>query len=112
MVRGARLPRRWVFAALVEFAFAVSYAHSAMLTVCQYGDTPYRTIQAAIDAAAGGDEVVVCDGTWTGPGNVDLDFRGKSIVVRSQAPDNPAVVAITVIDCGGTSRRCATNQPP
>jgi len=41
------------------------------------------TIQRAINTAVTGDEVVVADGVWTGPGNTDLDFRGKDIIVRS-----------------------------
>jgi predicted outer membrane repeat protein len=41
------------------------------------------TIQAAIDAAVDGDEVVVGDGVHTGAGNLDLDFGGKAIAVRS-----------------------------
>jgi predicted outer membrane repeat protein len=45
------------------------------------GDCP--TIQAAIDAAADGDEVVVGDGVYSGAGNLDLDFGGKAITVRS-----------------------------
>ncbi len=43
----------------------------------------YPTIQAAIDAAAAGDEVLLADGVYSGPGNVDLDFAGGSITVRS-----------------------------
>ena len=43
----------------------------------------YPTIQAAIDAADSGDEIVVADGVWTGVGNRDLDFGGKAITVRS-----------------------------
>jgi len=62
---------------------------------------PKATVQAAIDAAGpyDGDHVVLAPGTYTGPGNRDLDFRGKVVTVRSADPDDPAVVAATVIDC-------------
>jgi len=41
-------------------------------------------------------------GTYTGPGNRDIDFKGKAITVRSTNPNDPNVVANTIIDCEGT----------
>ena len=57
------------------------------------------TIQEAIDAASDGDTVLVGEGTWTGEGNKNLDFKGKSIVVMSR--NGPEA---TVIDCEGNGR--------
>ncbi|MBM3957729.1 MAG: right-handed parallel beta-helix repeat-containing protein, partial [Gemmatimonadetes bacterium] len=49
------------------------------------GDWP--NIQAAIDSSLGGDVIELADGIYTGPGNRDLDYRGKAITVRSQSGD-------------------------
>ncbi len=76
--------------------------HGAVLDVKADGTGSYPTIQAAIDAAAAGDEVVLQPGTYTGTGNRDIDFKGKAITVRSTDPRDPAVVAATVVDCEGT----------
>ena len=54
----------------------------------------YSTIQGAIDAALDSDQVIVSSGTY----NENINFKGKSITVRSTNPDNPAVVAVTIID--------------
>ncbi|MBT3379881.1 MAG: hypothetical protein HN742_03395 [Lentisphaerae bacterium] len=67
-------------------------------------DAPYATIQLAIDLAEPGGDVVIFGGTdvapavFTGPGNVNLTFRGKEITVRSDSPEFPER---TIIDCGG-----------
>jgi len=59
---------------------------------------PYPTIQAAINDANDGDHVVIAPGTYTGPGNRDIDFLGKAITVRSTNPADEAVVEATIID--------------
>jgi len=86
--------RRAAAGALVCCACA-AHAQAATLLVPQQ----YATIQAAVNAAANGDEVVVANGTYTGAGNVDVDFLGLAITIRSA---NGA--ASCVIDCQQSAR--------
>jgi predicted outer membrane repeat protein len=44
----------------------------------------YATIQAAVDAALPGDTILLASGTFTGSGNLAVDFDGKSLVLTSQ----------------------------
>lgn len=56
------------------------------------GDAP--TVQAAIDSAKAGDDILLAPGTYTGTGNRDIDFKGKAVTVHSSGG-----AAFTTIDC-------------
>jgi hypothetical protein len=66
-------------------------------TVHPDGTGDYPTIQAAVDAATHGDTIVLADGTFTGPGNRDVEVT-SALSFRSQS-GNPATC---IIDCEGT----------
>ncbi|MHC4572855.1 MAG: right-handed parallel beta-helix repeat-containing protein [Planctomycetota bacterium] len=89
--------RKPVFA-FVCVLFAIS-ARAEIIIVDDDGVGVFNNIQAAIDDSNDGDTVMVAPGTYTGPGNGDINFYGKAITVRSVAPENPHIVAATVIDC-------------
>ena len=76
-----------------------SNAWSGTGPVCAAPDGPKATIQAGINAASNGDEVVVADGVYTGAGNKNLDFAGRLITLRSaNGPES------CIIDCQGSGR--------
>ena len=62
-------------------------------------DDGFQTIQNAIDVVDDGYTIQVAPGTYTGDGNIDLDFDGKNISLISE--DGPEA---TIIDCGDTER--------
>jgi len=61
----------------------------------------YRTIQAAIDAAASGDVVVVADGVYTGAGNRNLTWTWKEKHLTVKSLNGPARC---IIDCASAGR--------
>ncbi|MFC1605105.1 hypothetical protein ACFL5F_08780, partial [Planctomycetota bacterium] len=62
-------------------------------------DRQYPSIQAAIDDAEAGDEIII------GPGHYrhfeNIDFNGKAITVRSLDPNDPDIVASTILNGRG-----------
>lgn len=83
----------------IATAADMSPSSVAVHEVTRIIDVPseFGTIQAAINASRAGDVVEIADGTYTGGGNVDLDFGGKPITVRSANGSDR-----TSIDCAGT----------
>ena len=76
---------------------SASVARTWYITPDGTGDAP--TIQAGIDSAIAGDEVVLADGVYTGDGNRDLDYNTKAITVRSASGDPSACI----LDCQGSA---------
>ncbi len=60
------------------------------------GPADFHTIQAAIDAASEGEGIVVTEGFY--PENIRIE--GKNVRLRSRDPNDPNVVAATIIDGG------------
>jgi len=56
----------------------------------------YWTIQEAVDDAGPGDVIIVSPGRYW----ENFSFRGKAICVRSTAPNDPNIVATTIIEPG------------
>ena len=68
------------------------------ITVRADGLGDYPTIQAAIDAASDYAGIRLEDGTYTGTGNRDVDFKGKKVRVYSRS----GVPSQCVINCQGS----------
>jgi Chlamydia polymorphic membrane protein (Chlamydia_PMP) repeat len=78
--------RHKVHRVIIIIAFLLVAQICSAATINVPGDS--ATIQAGIDAASEGDTVLVGYGTYTGEGNRDISFDGKSIVVMSvNGPD-------------------------
>ncbi len=90
--------RRAIGAFVWVLVCAVS-ARGATIIVLADGSGDQPTLQAAVDAAQAGDEILLGDGTFVGEGNRDIDFGGKAITLRSQGGDPEACV----IDCQGSA---------
>lgn len=88
-----RMHRRSVAGCVLASALALLAASKAPAAVLHVPDE-YETIGAAIAAAHDGDTILVADGVHTGPGNRDLSFGGRDLIVRSEnGPEN------CIIDC-------------
>jgi len=82
---------------LLPFFLSSALAAADSILVDPMGGGRFTAIQPAIDEARDGDTVLVMDGVYRGPGNRDIDFHGKAIILRSlNGPDN------CIMDCEGS----------
>jgi len=81
----------------------VSPCRAEIIIVDDDGPADFNNIQAAIEYSSDWDTIYVFPGIYTGPGNRDIDFLGKVITVQSVAPDDPYIVAETIIDCNASA---------
>ena len=78
---------------LVYALGAVSFVSATIIHV----PGQMTTIKSGISVAEEGDTIMVSAGTYYGPGNRDLDFGGKAVVVKSMKG-----ATLTVINCEGS----------
>ena len=104
-----------MFRPLLISLFLTSTAHADTWTVDDDGKADFDNIQAAVDASSDGDEIIVMPGTYTDfqPTQV-VNMLGKAIILRSSNPNNPKVVASTIIDGEGVRRgiSCENGESP
>ncbi len=78
---------------LLMAALLIAPCSAELITVDDNGPADYQTIQEAINSSVDGDTIVVRPGTY----REQVGFSGRRVTVRSEDPDNPAVVEATVI---------------
>lgn len=86
----------------LEFGYAAEEGPIENLNTGEH----YDYIQHAIVRGNPGDKIVVSEGTYY----EDIDFKGKNLTLSSTNPDDPAVVATTIIDGDGRAVTYANGE--
>ena len=65
----------------------------------------FSGIQAAINDANDGDQIILTPGVYTGIPDQSINMLGKSITLRSQDPNDVAVVRTTILQCASDANQ-------
>jgi predicted outer membrane repeat protein len=68
---------------IILFATILILSPLSVLASILHVPNDYPTIQAAVNAASYGDIIQLADGTYTGAGNYNVEFKGQSITIQS-----------------------------
>ena len=88
-----------MFSPLLISMFITSTALADTWTVDDDGKADFDNIQAAVDAASDGDEIVVMPGTYTSTADEVVDMLGKAVWLHSSEGQG-----VTIIDGEGARR--------
>ncbi|HQG48410.1 MAG TPA: right-handed parallel beta-helix repeat-containing protein, partial [Sedimentisphaerales bacterium] len=90
------------------FAWVLAVGAATQARELRVGTSPtteYSSLRAAVEAAQTGDIIVLSEGRYSTDEYRNLVIRGKAITIRSRDPNDPAVVAATILDCQGSPTR-------
>ena len=85
------MPHPRTVAVLSALLLPTALCAADILTVDDDGPADFDSIQAAIDAASDGDEILVADGTYRSDGDQVVDPRGKRILIRAREGASPVI---------------------
>ncbi len=93
-----------IYGLLLILFFITSGAMADTWTVDDDGKADFDNIQAAVDAASDGDEIIVMPGTYTSSSSYVVNMKGKEVLLRSQEGPQATIVSgqnqRTVFFCG------------
>ncbi len=96
--------RGWLSVLALTLLALTTAAPAKTIRVRPDGKGDFPTIQAAVEGARTGDTIVLEQGVYSGDGNRDVRIGAKSLTLTSRDPNNPRIVADTILDGEGAQR--------